>query len=47
MDKESLEKRLQEIEKAMEQTLANYNLLQGGKQECIYWLEFLNKKSDA
>ena len=38
MDKESLQKRLAEIEKAIEQSMANLNMLMGGKQEILYWL---------
>lgn len=44
MGKENLEKRLKEIENALEQSLANYNMLLGGKQECLFWLQELEKK---
>jgi hypothetical protein len=43
MTKEALEKRLREIENAIEQTLANYNVMLGGKQEILYWLDQLSK----
>lgn len=43
MDRETIEKRLQEIEKHIQQAAANFNMLEGGKQECLYWLDQLNK----
>ena len=33
-----LEGRLQEIEAAIQQATANFNMLEGGKQECIFWI---------
>ncbi len=42
MDKDQLEKRLQNIEESMKQTIANFNALEGAKQECLYWLNTLN-----
>ena len=39
MNRESLQKRLGEIEKAIEQSMANLNMLIGGKEECLYWLK--------
>lgn len=39
MTEEELKKRLQAIEQLMQQALANFNMLEGGKQECLYWLE--------
>ena len=41
MTKELLEARLKEIEQALQQILANYNALEGAKQECIAWLKKL------
>ena len=41
MDKDTLNMRLQEIEKAIEQAMANINMLLGGKQELKYWLSKL------
>ncbi len=43
MTKEQIELRLKEIEKAIEQSMANLNMLVGGKQECFYWLDILSK----
>lgn len=42
MNKELLEKRISEIEKAIQQGMANVNMLMGGKEECLYWLSQLN-----
>ena len=36
-----LEGRLKMIEAAMQHAIANWNTLEGGKQECLYWLERL------
>lgn len=44
MTKEAIEARLVELEKAINQTLANYNVLMGGKQECEYWLRILGEQ---
>lgn len=38
MTEQSLRKRLLELEKAIEQSMANLNMLIGGKQEVLYWL---------
>jgi hypothetical protein len=50
MNKEILEKRLAEIEKAIakehavaNQAMANINMLDGGKHECLYWLKQLEQ----
>ena len=43
MTKEKIEKRLQEIEKAMQQSMANHNMLEGGRQECLYWLDIISR----
>lgn len=43
MNKETINIRLKEIEKSIEQTIANYNVLLGGKQECLYWLDEIDK----
>ncbi len=37
MTKKELENRLEEIEKAMQQCVANFNMLEGAKNECLYW----------
>lgn len=44
MNKELLEKRLAEIDRHIDQALANYNVLLGGKQEVQYWLAELAKQ---
>ena len=48
MKKETLQQRLAVIEAELvkqqafvEQATANLNMLQGGKQECLYWLRIL------
>lgn len=43
MNKEMIEKRLQEINKHIEQSLANLNMLMGGKEECLHWLKQLDE----
>lgn len=52
MNKEAIEKRLSEIEAALKaennklnQALANINMLDGGKRECIFWLDKLEKEA--
>jgi hypothetical protein len=54
MRKEDIQKRLEEIDKAIEkenaiinQHIANVNMLNGGKQEALYWLNKLNHPEDA
>ena len=44
--KENIKKRLEEIEGAIartngiiQQTMANLNVLEGGRQECLYWIK--------
>ncbi len=39
MKKEDLEDRLKKVEAEIEQTLANFNMLMGGKQEILFWLK--------
>lgn len=41
--KEKLQARLREIEGVMKQALANYNALEGARQEVTLWLEQLAK----
>jgi hypothetical protein len=43
MTKDDLLKRIAEIEKAINQNLANHNVLLGGLQECKFWLAELEK----
>lgn len=45
MNKEIIEKRLAEIQKAIDQHMANLNMMMGGKEECLYWLKQLDEKS--
>ena len=42
MNKEQLQKRLEEIQKHIDQALANLNMLMGGKEECLHWLKQLD-----
>lgn len=44
MNKTLLEERLKEIEQAMEQNMANFNVLQGGKNEVLFWLSKFNQE---
>lgn len=46
MKREDLETRLKNIEKNMEQLLANFNMLSGGKQEILYWLSEIDKANE-
>ena len=41
MKLEEVQERLAVVEKSLQQCIANYNLLEGAKQECLYWLEKL------
>ena len=43
MDIEKLENRIKEIEESMKRLLANFNVLEGAKTECLYWIEQLKK----
>lgn len=47
MKKEDLENRIKLMDQQMQQTLANYNMLQGGKEECLYWLKSLNDQEEV
>lgn len=42
MDLESLEKRLKEINTQINQIIANYNMLEGCKQEIMFWINKLS-----
>ncbi len=46
MNKEELEKRLTEIDKHLDQAMANYNVLLGGKQELQYWLSQIKQEDE-
>lgn len=47
MNLEQLKERLQEIELSLMQTRANYNALEGSKQELLYWVGKLeNEKKE-
>lgn len=39
MNLEDLKLRLKSIEMQLQQTLANYNMLEGGKAELLHWIE--------
>jgi hypothetical protein len=43
MDKESIEKSLNEIEFLIRQAQANYNALEGAKHSCLAWLDKISK----
>lgn len=43
MTKEHILKRIQDIEAAIQQNLANHNVLLGGLQEVKYWLSEIEK----
>lgn len=43
--KEMLLKRLEEIEKAIAQAMANINMMEGGKQEILYWIKKVDEES--
>jgi hypothetical protein len=44
MTQKEIQDRILEIDKEMQQLLANYNALTGMKQDCLYWLDKLNSK---
>lgn len=43
MNKEQILKRINELELALNQNLANHNVLLGGLQEAKYWLSEVDK----
>jgi hypothetical protein len=43
---EEAEKRLKEIEQAMAQNMANFNMLEGGKSELLFWLDKLKNQPE-
>lgn len=52
MNKQELLDRVKEIEVALQkenatlnQTMANINMLEGGKQECLFWIAEIDKKT--
>lgn len=47
MTKDKIEQRLMELQKALEQCVANQNMLMGGIAECRYWLTLLTVPVDA
>lgn len=47
MNREFLEKRLEEIENTMKQLLANYNAMEGAKQEVLNWLKKFDEIKDS
>ena len=44
MNKEQLQHQLAELEKALQQSAANYNMIIGRIEECKYWLGEIEKK---
>lgn len=47
MDKEQLQQQLAELEKALQQAAANYNMIIGRIEEAKFWLGELEKKSQS
>ena len=54
MERDTIMKRIAEVDQAIsatnkqiEQLAANLNMLHGGKQECIHWLNKLREKEEA
>jgi hypothetical protein len=47
MTKEALEKRLAELQAALEQITANGNATMGAINECRYWLKQLETEKEA
>lgn len=45
MDLDFLKKRLAVVQSHLEQTLANLNMLMGGKEELLYLIEEMERKS--
>jgi len=46
MTPEDLNKRLAEIEAALQQAQANFNVMLGGKNEVLYWINKLNENKE-
>jgi hypothetical protein len=42
---EELEERLKQLDEMMKQTIANYNMFEGGRNEIQYWINQLKEKS--
>lgn len=48
MNLKKLKERLSLIEKDLTQVQSNFNLLEGAKRECLYWIEVLEiEKNNA
>ncbi len=46
MNLEKLQERFKQVEKAMDQARANFNALEGAKQELLYWVGKLNENEE-
>lgn len=46
MDLDLLKKRVELVDKNIEQLMANLNMLNGGKQELLYWITQLEKPAE-
>jgi hypothetical protein len=44
MNKKQLEERLAAIDVSLKQTNASFNMLEGAKQEALYWLSLASKE---
>lgn len=47
MNKKQLEERLNIIESSLKQANANFNMLEGSRQETLYWLSLANQEENA
>jgi hypothetical protein len=43
MNKDSFQERLKELEKMSHQSIANFNVIEGAKQEIQFWLNKLDE----
>lgn len=47
INKDDLSNQLKQIEVAIQQLTANYNLMEGRKQECLHWIKIMEDKENA
>jgi len=47
MNKEQLQHQIAELEKALQQSAANHNMIIGRIEECRYWLAEIEKKDQT
>ena len=46
MNREAVEKRLEELRSSFEQAISNANAIQGAIQDCEYWLKIIEEEAE-